>query len=87
METLNEYYSVNYHMIDVPLLDFTLAPALPFIYRLLQHKSFENRASYKEWTDEITNYAIHEQIRLNGKNFTRLTPEKYTTWTDDMFMG
>ena len=30
METLNEYNSVNHHMMNVPLLDFTLAPSLPF---------------------------------------------------------
>lgn len=87
MEELNEFYSVNYHMIDVPLLDFTLAPALPFVYRLIQEKQFDNRDKYKQWVDKITDYALTEQVRLNGKNFTRLTPEVYTTWVDDMYMG
>ncbi|MGC9354003.1 MAG: glycoside hydrolase family 88/105 protein, partial [Mariniphaga sp.] len=87
MEELNEYYAVNYHMVDVPLLDFTLAPALPFIYRLLKQDDFENRQAYVKWVDGITEYAIHEQVRLEGKHFTRLTPKVYTTWVDDMYMG
>lgn len=87
MEELNEYYSVNYHMVDVPLLDFTLAPALPFIYRLIKEDKFENRDAYEKWVDEITEYAINEQVRLHGKHFTRLTPKVYTTWVDDMYMG
>jgi unsaturated rhamnogalacturonyl hydrolase len=33
-------------------------------------------------------YAKDEQVRFPGSNiYTRLTPEKYTTWVDDMFMG
>jgi rhamnogalacturonyl hydrolase YesR len=33
-------------------------------------------------------YAKDEQVRLPDLNiYTRLTPEKYTTWVDDMFMG
>lgn len=87
MEDLNEYYSVNYHMVDVPLLDFTLAPALPFVYRLNQENSFENRDEYEDWVNQITDYALNQQVRLNGKNFTRLTPKVYTTWVDDMYMG
>lgn len=87
MEELNEYYSVNYHMVDVPLLDFTLAPALPFIYRLLKEDDFENRQAYENWVEQITEYAINEQIRFDGKHFTRLTPKVYTTWVDDMYMG
>jgi unsaturated rhamnogalacturonyl hydrolase len=87
MEELNEFYSVNYHMVDVPLLDFTLAPALPFIYRLLKEDDFENRQDYENWVKQITEYAINEQVRLDGKHFTRLTPKVYTTWVDDMYMG
>lgn len=87
MEVLNEYTSVNYHMINVPLLDFTLAPSLPFIYRLIQDGEFGNRQAYEEWVEGITHYALNEQVRLNGEHFTRLTPRKYTTWVDDMFMG
>jgi rhamnogalacturonyl hydrolase YesR len=33
-------------------------------------------------------YARFEQVRLpESKIYTRLTPEKYTTWVDDMYMG
>lgn len=87
VEELNEYHSVNYHMIDVPLLDFTLAPALPFVYRLLNEPNFGNRDQYEMWVNHVTNYALNKQVRLNGKHYTRLTPKIYTTWVDDMFMG
>ena len=87
MEQLNEYKSVNHHLINTPLLDFTLAPSLPFIYRLVKEDDFENRDAYVQWVDEITKYAIHEQLRMNNKHYARLTPKVMTTWVDDMFMG
>ncbi len=71
-----------------PLLDFTLAPALPFIYKLRKEPSFENRQLYEKYIDRMMKYAKDEQVRFPGSNiYTRLTPEKYTTWVDDMFMG
>lgn len=87
MEVLNAYRSVNNQMINTPLLDFTLAPTLPFIYRLIVDKEFENRADYVDWVDEMTHYARNEQLRLNDGHYARLTPKVKTTWVDDMFMG
>jgi len=79
--------SVNNLMIETPLLDFTLAPSLPFIYRLTRDKLFASRPEYETWGNGMIRYAIDEQSRSPEGNFNRNTPEKYTTWTDDMFMG
>lgn len=73
---------------NTPLLDFKLAPSLPFIYRLRKEVSFVNRAEYLSFIDSMLVYAKEKQIRLPGYSlFTRVTPQKYTTWVDDMFMG
>ncbi len=88
VQTLNEVESANHYFIKVPLLDFTLAPSLPFIYKLRKEKNFELESKYKEFVDEMIKYARTEQIRYPGSNiYTRTTPKKYTTWVDDMFMG
>lgn len=87
VNTLNGFQSINHHLFHTPLLDFTAAPALPFIYRLNKHRQFANRAGYETFVHTIKDYVLKEQIRLPGGNFTRETPRKYTTWVDDMFMG
>jgi unsaturated rhamnogalacturonyl hydrolase len=80
--------SANHFLIDTPLLDFTLAPSLPFVQRLISGRDFENRESYVEWIERMIHYARREQVRLPGHDiFTRTTPVEYTTWVDDMFMG
>ena len=88
VKTLNAVESANHWIIDTPLLDFTLAPSLPFIHRLRVEKKFANRGAYEKWNARMQHYARHEQIRLPGSGiFTRTTPVKFTTWVDDMFMG
>jgi len=88
VKTLRAVESANSGFLFSPLLDFTLAPALPFINRLLEEKSFIKREAYMKYIDRMLKYAREEQVRLPGSNiYTRLTPEKYTTWVDDMFMG
>ncbi len=88
VQTLNEVESANHYFIKVPLLDFTLAPSLPFIYRLRREKGFPLEKEYKTLVDNMIHYARKEQIRFPGSNiYTRTTPQKYTTWVDDMFMG
>jgi unsaturated rhamnogalacturonyl hydrolase len=85
---LNYVNSANHFIINTPLLDFTLAPSLPFIYRLRKNQTYNNREDYVKLIDKMLKYARFEQIRLpNSSIYTRTTPEKYTTWTDDMFMG
>ena len=87
VNSLNGFQSVNHQLFNTPLLDFTAAPALPFIYRLVHQPAFSNRRTYEVFVDSIKDYVLHRQIRLPGGNFTRETPEKFTTWVDDMFMG
>lgn len=88
VKDLNAVLSANHFIIDTPLLDFTLAPALPYVYRLRTEKSFEKRQAYSDYVSGILAYAQHGQVRLPGNPiYTRITPEKYTTWVDDMFMG
>ena len=88
VKTLNAVESANHWIIDTPLLDFTLAPSLPFIHRLRSEKKFPNRAAYEKRIAQMLHYARHEQIRLPSSCvFTRTTPVKFTTWVDDMFMG
>ena len=88
VKTLNADSSANKEILGVPLLDFTLAPSLPLVYRLQKEATFNNRPAYKAFVDKMIDYATKQQLRLPGSNiFTRLTPQKYTTWVDDMFMG
>lgn len=88
VKTLRAVNSANQGFLFSPLLDFTLAPSLPFIYRLRKDDSFSNREAYQSYINRMLKYAKDEQVRFPGSNiFTRLTPEKYTTWVDDMFMG
>ena len=88
VRTLNYMNSANHFIIKTPLLDFTLAPALPFIYKLRTEGDFKNRGAYESFINEMMKYAREEQIRLPGSSiYTRVTPEEYTTWVDDMFMG
>lgn len=85
---LNYTNSANHFFIKTPLLDFTLAPSLPYIYRLRKEKEFSGRNKYVDFVNDMLRYAKHEQIRLPGSSiYTRVTPEKYTTWVDDMYMG
>jgi rhamnogalacturonyl hydrolase YesR len=88
VKALNAVLCANHFIIDTPLLDFTLATALPYIYRLRNEKSFENRQAYMDYVSGILSYAQNGQVRLPGNPiYTRITPEKFTTWVDDMFMG
>jgi len=88
VKKLNADSSANKEILGVPLLDFTLAPTLPLVYRLESNDNFEKRDAYKKFVDKMIQYAEEGQLRMPGSNiFTRLSPEKYTTWVDDMFMG
>jgi len=88
VKTLNAVESANHWIIDTPLLDFTLAPSLPFIHRLRTERQFPRRELYERWIARMLAYARDGQVRLPGRGiYTRTTPVQFTTWTDDMFMG
>lgn len=87
-ETLRNPNPFNGAFLYSPLLDYTLAPSLPFLNRMMKEADFAGRADYQQHLDRMIDYALHKQVRLPGVNiFTRITPEVYTTWVDDMFMG
>ncbi len=88
VKELNALNSANSHIVDAKLLDFTTAPTLPFVYKLIKNNDFANRPQYERFVEKTMHYAAKEQIRLPGSTvFTRTTPEEFTTWVDDMFMG
>lgn len=85
---LRAYNSANSMVIGSALLDFTLAPSLPLLYRLRKDGDFRNRSVYESYIAGMMDYARFGQIRSEGmSNYTRNTPEEYTVWVDDMFMG
>lgn len=88
VKDLNALYSANHRIAATPMLDYTLAPSLPFLYRLRKQRDFQLRDKYEEFVEQMCEYAKFGQIRLPGQQiYTRESPEKYTTWVDDMFMG
>lgn len=88
VRTLNADSSANNQIINPKLLDFTLAPSLPLIYKLRTKTDFQNKNKYEDFIDKMMYYARYEQLRMPGQSlYTRTTPQKFTTWVDDMFMG
>ncbi len=88
VNSLYAFNSANNTILDCPLLDFTLAPALPFVDRLNHEEAFPNRPMYEKFIGRMMDYAAKGQVRSPGmSNYARVTPEKYTVWVDDMFMG
>lgn len=84
---LQGFRTVQHHLINTPLLDFTAAPTLPYVYFLSKKYQAKRKSEYEQQVSEIQKYLENDQVRLTDGTFTRETPEKYTTWVDDMFMG
>lgn len=84
---LNAVRSTNWSLVGRPMLDYTTAPAMPFLVRLNEEEEFTNRNDYEVFVNEIIDYALNKQYRIGknifGRNFT-LEP---SVWADDMFMG
>lgn len=71
-----------------PMLDYTTAPSLPFINRLIgDNESFQLRKNYIVHVEKIMNYVLNEQYRLSSGAFMRKYMGSPTVWADDMFMG
>jgi rhamnogalacturonyl hydrolase YesR len=87
VNTLNAFRGAQHHQFHTPLLDFTSAPCLPFIYKLRKNKPLDYQKEAEAFVAETKEYLQKRQVRLPDGTFTRQTPEKYTTWVDDMFMG
>ena len=87
VEELKMPECTNHHIYKTPLLDFTLAPSLPFIYKLTTDRKEDVSPEWSQWVDDMLAYS-KTQLRLpNHTSYARTTPEIYTTWVDDMFMG
>ncbi len=70
------------------LLDFKVAPVLPFAYRLrIDRSSSLDQKVYASLVQETEEYLNHTQLRLTDGTLARETPKVYTVWADDMFMG
>ncbi len=79
--------SMNSTMVERPMLDFTTAPSLPFINRLVYEKDFPSREKYVAYAEKIMNYIMNEQFRLSNGLLAREYTISVSVWADDMFMG
>lgn len=79
--------SLHWSLIDRPMLDYTSAPALSFLSRLVLDSAFENSDRYQVLVDSIMDYVSEEQFRLDNGIFARQYTDDVSVWVDDMFMG
>lgn len=84
---LHAFNSYDNRVVESSLLDFTSAPLLPFTECLLSGDKRKAREEYYRLFEDTKDYVLHRQIRTPDGNFMRETPEKYTVWSDDMYMG
>jgi len=84
---LHAFRSSNWSLVQRPMLDYTTAPAMPFLYRLISEKQFANRENYVTFTESIIEYAAEEQFRTKDGAFAREYTIDPSVWADDMFMG
>jgi rhamnogalacturonyl hydrolase YesR len=84
---LNAVRSMNWGTADRPMLDYTTAPSMPFIARLVDENDFSLREEYVKWTNKITHYITNQQFRLEDGVLARQYTVRPSVWVDDMFMG
>ena len=84
---LHAYRSSNWSVIHRPMLDYTTAPAMPLLTRLVYEKEFENRKEYVSFAEAIIDYASNKQFRMPNGVFAREYTIDPTVWADDMFIG
>jgi rhamnogalacturonyl hydrolase YesR len=78
---------MNWGTADRPMLDYTTAPSMPFIARIVDESDFPIREKYVEWTNKITHYITNRQFRLEDGVLARQYTIRPSVWADDMFMG
>jgi len=86
-KTLLAVRSLNWGIAGRPMLDYTTAPSLPFITRLVYEKEFDKRVEYKQYAEKIMYYIMNEQFRLPDGVLARKYTASPSVWVDDMFMG
>lgn len=84
---LHAVRSMNWSIVGRPMLDYTTAPSLPFITRLVYESDFDFREKYVEYAEMILDYVQYEQFRLSNGLLARQYTTTPTVWVDDMFMG
>lgn len=84
---LHAVRSMNWGTAGRPMLDYTSAPSIPFITRLVYEKDFPGRAEYVAYAEKIMYYLIKDQFRLPDGTFARKYTPSPSVWADDMFMG
>lgn len=86
--TANKLNSRFARLWNSQLLDFKVAPILPFAYRLrIDQSSTFQRKVYASLVHDTEEYLNEKQLRLTDGTLARETPQVYTVWADDMFMG
>lgn len=83
---LNAVRSMNFGQAGRPMLDYTSAPSMPFMTRLVYENDFPARERYRIYADSILQYLRHDQFRVNGI-FARTYTVYPSVWADDMYMG
>lgn len=84
---LHAVRSLNWGTAGRPMLDYTSAPSIPFMTRLIYEESFPLREEYAAHAEKIMNYLINGQYRLPNGVFARKYTISPSVWADDMFMG
>ncbi len=79
--------SMNWSLVERPMLDYTTAPSLPFLTRLVYEETFPLRSEYVNLAEKTLDYALHKQYRLENGVFARRYTGSPSVWADDMFMG
>ena len=79
--------SMNWGTADRPMLDYTTAPSMPFMTRLVDEKEFPLREKYAAHAEKIMYYVVDKQFRLTDGTLARQYTVQPSVWADDMFMG
>jgi len=81
-----DHYAIrgtNNRMYRKTMLDDTGAPVLPYLQTYLNTKD----ESLKLLIDEMADYVMNDQVRLDDGTFCRPEPVAMTIWADDLFMS
>ena len=82
-EVLNEKSGFNNRLYRKMMLDDTGAPALAILEANLRGLDKESRFIL----DDVADYIIKRQVRLEDGTFCRPEPKKMSIWADDLFMS
>lgn len=81
--SLHAFRGPNYRMFRKTMLDDTGAPALPYLNSYSKSKD----EKIKPLINEMDDYLLNKQVRLEDGTFCRPEPVELTVWADDLFMS